>query len=459
MFLTRISNQFLLLVAFVLIVGTLKAQTVTTTGSGNWSSTTPDAPWPGGTIPGAGADIIVGNGFTLTVDGIRTCNSLSGGNGSIVNVNAQLDITTNLVIGDGTTFNASNTLNVGGTTTVGQGTSGIISIVTTGTKRFSGLVTINNGASWSNAAEAVVYRGGITNNGSFSAGTGTQTFNTNSQALTGTFIIPRVTVTGGAVVLTNTNTLTVGTALSGSGRITQGVGATLNIGGTSGITNMTATASGNTVNYTGAAQTIHSNAYENLGLSGSGVKTLQAGTTAITGDLILSGTVSTTGVAGLTIGGDLNIGTGTTFTTGSFTHNVGGDFTNNGTFTGTGSTVEFNGAAQNITGSSTTFNNLTLSGSGVKTIGVPTLTVSSALTIDNGASAALSSATHTANSLVLGGAVQQSGTWGSSSSAATNQNDTFFSGTGLVTVATGANTFYSIASTAWNLNTTWSTTG
>ena len=52
------------------------AATITTTGTGNWSSVTPNAPWPGGTIPAAGDNIIIGVGFTLTVDGNRTCNSI-----------------------------------------------------------------------------------------------------------------------------------------------------------------------------------------------------------------------------------------------------------------------------------------------------------------------------------------------------------------------------------------------
>jgi hypothetical protein len=126
---------------------------------------------------------------------------------------------------------------------------------------------------------------------------------------------------------------------------------------------MTATASGNTVNYTGAAQTVHSNAYDNLGLSGSGAKTLQAGTTAITGDLILSGTVSTTGVIGMTIGGDVNIGLGTTFTSGAFDHTIAGNWTNDGTFTHSLGTISFNGGtnAQTISGTSNTiFNNMSV---------------------------------------------------------------------------------------------------
>ncbi len=49
--------------------------TVTTGGSGNWSSTTPNAPWPGGTLPVAGDDVVVAAGHTLTVDGNYTIGS------------------------------------------------------------------------------------------------------------------------------------------------------------------------------------------------------------------------------------------------------------------------------------------------------------------------------------------------------------------------------------------------
>lgn len=41
--------------------------TITTAGSGNWNSTTPNAPWPGGTIPAATDEVIIANGHTLTV--------------------------------------------------------------------------------------------------------------------------------------------------------------------------------------------------------------------------------------------------------------------------------------------------------------------------------------------------------------------------------------------------------
>ena len=98
---------------------------------------------------------------------------------------------------------------------------------------------------------------------------------------------------------------------------------------------------------------------------------------------------------------------------------------------------------------------------GVKTLSVST-TIGAILTVNSGASVNLSNAnSYTSNSLILGGAIKPSGTWGSTSSTppATNQDNTFFSGNGLITVTNGANTYYSIASTTWNLNTTWSNTG
>lgn len=375
-------------------------------------------------------------------------------------------VTGNLSISNGATFSIGNsTFAVTGTTTVGGGTSGALTITANNTRTFTGLVTIASGATWTNTAanSAVTFRGGITNNGTFNAGTGVHTFDTNSQALTGNLTIPSVTVTGGAVTLTNNNSLTVGTALSGTGALTQAVGATLNIGGTSGITTLNATNTGNTVNYTGAGQTVHSNNYHHLTLSGSGTKTLQTGTTAINGDFTFGGTASATAVTGLTIGANFILGTGTTFAGGAFTHNLAGNWSNNGgTFTNTNSTIYLNGTTQSIGGSSsTTFNNLALAGSGTKTFGAATA-VASNLLIGTGVVANPGSiTTHTANTLILGTTSQAAGTWGSTSSGAANQNNTFFTAgtTGRFTVATtlGSQTYYSISTGNWNSSTTWST--
>ena len=103
------------------------------------------------------------------------------------------------------------------------------------------------------------------------------------------------------------------------GTLTVANGASLRIGGTatlpSSYTTYTINAnSTSTVEYYGAAQTVGSITYGNLILSGSGTKTLQSGTTALSGSLTLSGTVSATTAANLAISGNLNIGDGTTFT-------------------------------------------------------------------------------------------------------------------------------------------------
>lgn len=311
----------------------------------------------------------IGGSATTTFNNVATSNTANATTGIATNIGGTL------VIGNSSTFtNAGHAMTVTGATTVGGGTSGSLVISNSaGTKTFIGLVTTAAGSTWNNSGGSdVAFRGGITKNatGTFTAGNGVYKFETTaSQALTGTFSIPNVTVDTG-VTLTNNNSLTVSTALSGAGGLTQAASATLNIGGTSGVTTLNATNSGNTVNYTGTGQTVHTGNYHHLTLSGSGTDVLQTGTTAIGGDLTLSGTVATSGVVGLTITGNVVLGNGTSFATGAYTHNVTGNWTNNGsTFTATGSTINFNGSGtqQLNTGGTSAgriFNNLTHSGSG-----------------------------------------------------------------------------------------------
>ena len=218
---------------------------------------------------------------------------------------ANLAIGGNLVIGDGTTFTPASTftLAVTGTTTVGGGATGNLTISSTsGAKTFTGLVTVNTGATWNNSGNCpVTFRGGITTTPTFTAGSGIQTFDTNSQALTGTFTIPSVTVTG--VTLTNNNTLTVSTALSGTGgTLLQAASATLNIGGTSTITTLTATASPNIVDYTtaGGGQTVIGTTYNILTMGNT------SGTQTAGGNIIATTLNNNTNASDI-----LNMGTNT----------------------------------------------------------------------------------------------------------------------------------------------------
>ena len=73
--------------------GHVHAVTFTSTQSGSWGSS---ATWGGAGVPGAGDNVIISNGNTVTEDGNRTCADLS--------VNGTLDMTNNLLFFQGTTF-------------------------------------------------------------------------------------------------------------------------------------------------------------------------------------------------------------------------------------------------------------------------------------------------------------------------------------------------------------------
>ncbi|MCD0464570.1 T9SS sorting signal type C domain-containing protein [Flavobacterium sp. ENC] len=176
----------------------------------------------------------------------------------------------------GTLSVAAFDITISGTTSI---TGSLIHSSNTGTKTYVGLVTIASGGVWNNSSNTgVIFRGGITNNGTFTSGSGVHTFNTNNQSVTGNFSIPKITVNGVSLTNISTNTLNVATALDGTGTlINQG---TLNIAASTVlITTLTATATGNKVNYSGAAQTIKSTSYYDLTFTGSGVKTF--GTTTV----------------------------------------------------------------------------------------------------------------------------------------------------------------------------------
>ena len=267
----------------VLVGATAMAANRYSVATGNWNSTAVWSATSGGAsgaaVPVAGDVVTIEGGFTVTVNAnTAALGSLTISTGSVLTVGAF-------------------TISVTGATSI-TGTINFNSA--TGTKTFTGAVTLNNGTVWNETAAAVMtFAGGFTNNATtFTASTGVHTFQTNAQAIGGatTTTIPNVTVT--TIVLTNNGTLTVGTALSGTGTIINNATGVLNIGGTSGITTLTATAAGNTVNYTGAAQTCKVTTYYNLTLSGSGAKTF-ATTPTVNGVLSLEGTASVAVTAGV----------------------------------------------------------------------------------------------------------------------------------------------------------------
>ena len=279
----------------------------------------------------AGTNSITGN---LTLSGTASATTAAN-----LPITGTLNVGAGSALATGTNF----TLPVTGATTI----DGTLTLAGTGAKTFTGDLTIDNGGVYNETGVAAITNtGSLTNNGTYTANTGLHTFNgavktigganvisiptatfsgtyTNSGSLadttltvtgaftnSGAMTVGTLTVTG--VTLTNNGTLTASTALTGSGRVTQGANATLNIGGTSTITNMTAAAAGNVVNYTGANQTVKPVAYYNLVLSGSGADIMATGITinaagnlsiAPTGSVKASLSNALTDAGTLTLGG------------------------------------------------------------------------------------------------------------------------------------------------------------
>ena len=311
--------------------------------------------------------------------------------------------------------------------------------------------------------------------GTLTPSTGTVNFNGNTAAqtipvgvsavsynnLTINNISPGGAVVSGAISGTNTTgNLSVGNVISGStfdnggygivlatGKsLTVANGSTLNLSGSS---TMPTVSGGGTktfgatslVNYDGSSQTVSSETYGHLTLSGSGTKTMPATTIAIAGDLTLSGTVSLTALAAINTAGNFTLGTGATFNASTFTHTVGGNWTNTGTFTPTSGSINFNGSSAGNIGTSN-FNNITFSGAGSKTA-TGALIIAGNVIISNNFSAG--SYGHTVG-----------GNWTNTGTFTPNSSIIIFDGTTAQAINNGSSTFYNftIANTTGNCTAT-----
>lgn len=199
--------------------------------------------------------------------------------------------------GAGTKTTASGTLSVAGNWAAGSTTAlNTNNTVISLTGNLSGSGNITQGT------ELITVGGDWTNTGTFTASSAGVTLTGSSKQITGAsggITFTTLTVSG---TYTNNNaaTLAVSTALSGGGTLTNPASGTLAISGTSEITTLTATASGNTVNYNGAgAQTIKATTYHHLTLSNASAKTA-GGALTVNGNLTLSETATFAGGTSLT---------------------------------------------------------------------------------------------------------------------------------------------------------------
>ena len=138
--------------------------------------------------------------------------------------------------------------------------------------------------------------------------------------------------------------------------------------------------------------------------------------------LISTGTVTITGniaMAGPAPRNDITF-------SGAGTLNVRGTITGGTIIPSTGTVNYNNSGNQNI--GNYAYNNLILSGSGTKTF-IGLTTINSNFSINTGIIANLRTFNHTAGTLTLGGEGTVPGSWGSTSSLATNSNNTYFTAT------------------------------
>ncbi len=368
--------RLLLMVLFVsLFVNVASAATYYSRVSGNfatlgtWSTSSTGTP-TNTTALSATDNFIIQSGNTVTIAANTVCNNLTIDSGGILR------------------FTGNRSLTVSAATNV----SGTFTLSGTRTKTFTGNVTINSSGIWSETTAApapISYGGNLQNDGTYTVNTGTHTFSGSGMTISGTspISIPDVNFIGS---YTNNGTLTATNVLSGTGGLTQGSSGILNIGGASGITTLTATAVGNTINYTGAAaQTVKAITYYNLGFSGAGIKTAVGNITAnndftlTTGTFVLNNGTSYT----LTIGGDylqtrgifdFNFGT-----SGTSTMNLAGNLINTNTVLG--SLTTFGAGAPN--------GNIVFNGTGLQVLNIPTAAAADWVNykINTGSNVALSS--------------------------------------------------------------------
>jgi len=379
----------ILTVSFFLMSSMSWAATITTTGSGNWSSTTADAPWPGGTVPSSTDNVIIAHAVVVD-DGTAVCQDLSFTTGSISfgAASSVLSVYGNSTFGAGIT---NITAWTSGAKLVFAGTAA--QTLTTGTTTRFDAIEINKASGTLTQQTGAIFRIGTSvtvTSGTFTVPAGNDIegyqFADGTTASTPSFTVAlgatlnidngATFIRSGSVNFTKVGSLTVyGTAnlstTSGNGlnfgNVTVGDGtnvATLNMTtnfGSSGLFNFNSLAVNNNSTFnmnatTMAASTItgdiagtgtvvygvgSSTGNPTLDRSFAGNLTMGAATRTwattaprtISGNLIINGSGTHTGTFGsgaLTVNGDITI-TGTSRLTWSGNISTGGNVTLNST--------------------------------------------------------------------------------------------------------------------------------
>jgi S-layer family protein len=413
-----------------------------TIGVGNAVTIAANAVHQTGTVTvGPSATLTVSNPgtvfSTLTVDG--TVNGTSGAslgtltinNGGLVTAGQNGSYSaSSLTINNGGTTNILRAFTVNGATSVTGTISFNSTSVTSRAMVFTGPVILNSGATWTEPASgngannSYNFQNDLTNNATTftTSNTAPHTFSGASKTINGgtNTSIVKVIIAGS---YTNNGTLTAGT-LSGAGSLTNGAAGTLNLGGTVSITTL---ANAGILNKT----------------DGGPITTALANFIN-TGTLNLNGTGTITGITNnaggtvnLTNSGSINAFNNATSTSTLNIPDLSVPHFGTLTVSAAGNTVNYSGAGDQ-TVKPITYSNLTFSGSGSKSITMPTGSTLASVTLSiapsGTAKASITGMNLGVEELKLAGLGQLAGTWGSTTSGATNQNNTYFAGNGYLLV-------------------------
>ena len=289
-----------------------------------------------------------------------------------------------ITINAGTTVTLASNITINSTFTVnGTLDPALFKVTNSGTAQF------NNGSYL--YIKASVLNGGSGNfsaNPTFSAGSTVefagstaQTVTTSAITLSNVIISNSTTVTLGANITINSgdvqvdagtldlSTFTLSRSAAG-GLFTLSDGTALRCANTTSpfpvnFTTVSLSALSTVEYYASGSQSISTQSYGNLSLSGSGTKST-TGAISVIGNLNTSGTVTLQAGAAITVTGVDSIGSGTTFNASTFSHTFNNSLVNSGTLTGNTSTITLSGNNSSLTGNGTyNFNTLTISGSGI----------------------------------------------------------------------------------------------
>jgi hypothetical protein len=305
---------------------------------------------------------VVGGGITyndVTINkasGIAAINTAITTNGNLLVSSGELDINAASTIAGNATISSGATMN-------GDG------------------ITTNVGGNWINSGTFISASGTINFNGTGAQSIASTTFNSlsiNKSSGTAT-LSGNSNINGNLTVAAGTLDLASNTVNRSSlgGVCTLSNGATLSLAGSANFPanfNTYALGSSSTVLY-----------------NGSGTQTISGGLSY--GNLTLSNGASNAKTLGasLSVNGDISINSGATLAASSYTLTLGGNWTNNGTFTPSTSTVVLIGATKTIAGN-TTFNRVTVYGS--YTVNNYDITLNGYMNITSSGSYAAGSGTH-----------------------------------------------------------------